>query len=453
MVHRPWSIVHGPSSKQIYHLCNTMHYYSTNNRNHHATLKEAVIRGQAPDKGLYMPERIITLPDTFYQNLKGLSFEEVAFKVGWAMFRDDMELGDLKNIIDNSLHFPMPLVQVEEGIYSLELFHGPTLAFKDVGARFMARLLGHFLKNEDNEVTVLVATSGDTGSAVAHGFLGVPGIKVVILYPSGKVSPLQEKQLTTLGQNITALEVEGSFDDCQALVKQAFADTELNARINLTSANSINIARLIPQSFYYHYAWSQVPKGEDDKVVICVPSGNFGNLTAGLMAKRMGLPVHRFVAATNANDVVPQYLRTGQFTPRASVSTLSNAMDVGNPSNFARMMDLYGNNQEALAKDVVSCAIADDETSATIQEVLQRTGYLLDPHGAVGYLALKRYLKTETATGIFLGTAHPAKFIEVVEAATGQPVEVPEALESLRHKEKLAHKIAPHLEELKRYLA
>ncbi|CAN5178754.1 threonine synthase [soil metagenome] len=429
-----------------------MHYYSTNNRNHHATLKEAVIRGQAPDKGLYMPERIPTLPDTFYHNLRGLPFDEIAFKVAWALFRDDMELGDVRHIVEDSLNFPIPLVKVEPGMYSLELFHGPTLAFKDVGARFMARLLGHFLKNEDREVTVLVATSGDTGSAVAHGFLGVPGIKVVILYPSGKVSPLQEKQLTTLGQNITALEVDGSFDDCQALVKQAFADTELNARINLTSANSINIARLIPQSFYYHYAWSQVPKGEDDKVVVCVPSGNFGNLTAGLIAKRMGLPIHRFVAATNANDVVPQYLKTGLFTPRPSVATLSNAMDVGHPSNFARMMDLYGNSQEALAKDVVPYTITDADTNATIQDVLQRTGYLLDPHGAVSCLALKQYLQQEPATGIFLETAHPAKFIEVVEAATAQPVTVPEALESLRNKTKLAHKISAQLEDLKQYL-
>jgi len=429
-----------------------MHYYSTNNRNHHASLKEAVIRGQAPDKGLYMPERIPTLPETFYQNLKGLPFEEIALKVGWAILREDMELADLKRIVDDSLNFPIPLVPVEEGIYSLELFHGPTLAFKDVGARFMARLLGHFLKNEDKEVTVLVATSGDTGSAVAHGFLGVPGIKVIILYPSGKVSPLQEKQLTTLGQNITALEVEGSFDDCQALVKLAFADAELNKRVNLTSANSINLARLIPQSFYYHYAWSQVPKGEDDRVVVCVPSGNFGNLTAGLIAKRMGLPIHRYIAATNANDVVPQYLLTGEFTPRPSVATCSNAMDVGNPSNFARMMDLYQNNREALAADVVGYTITDAETKAAILEIQQRTGYLTDPHGAVGYLALKQYLKDEPATGIFLETAHPAKFIEVVEEATGSKVIVPEALESLRHKPKLAHKIVAELDELKRYL-
>lgn len=429
-----------------------MHYYSTNNRNHHATLKEAVIRGQAPDKGLYMPERIPTLPDTFYQNLKGLPFDEIALKMGWALLREDMELADLKRIVDDSLNFPIPLVPVEEGIYSLELFHGPTLAFKDVGARFMARLLGQFLKNEDKEITVLVATSGDTGSAVAHGFLGVPGIKVIILYPSGKVTPLQEKQLTTLGQNITALEVEGSFDDCQALVKLAFGDAELNKRVNLTSANSINLARLIPQSFYYHYAWSQVPKGEDDRVVVCVPSGNFGNLTAGLIAKRMGLPIHRYIAATNANDVVPQYLLSGEFTPRPSVSTCSNAMDVGNPSNFARLMDLYQNNREALAADVVGYTITDAETKAAILEIQQRTGYLTDPHGAVGYLALKQYLQNEPATGIFLETAHPAKFIEVVEEATGSKVAVPETLERLRDKPKLAHKIVAELEELKRYL-
>lgn len=429
-----------------------MYYYSTANRQHHASLKEAVIRGQAPDKGLYMPERIAVLPETFYANLKGLPFDEVAFKIAWAMLRDDMELGDVRRIVEDSLNFAIPLVPVEEGIYSLELFHGPTLAFKDVGARFMARLLGHFLKNEDAEVTVLVATSGDTGSAVAHGFLNVPGIRVVILYPSGKVSPLQEKQLTTLGQNITALEVAGSFDDCQALVKLAFADAELNARVNLTSANSINIARLIPQSFYYHYAWSQVPKGQDHKVVVCVPSGNFGNLTAGLMAKRMGLPIHRFIAATNANNVVPEYLQTGQFVPRPSVVTCSNAMDVGNPSNFARMMDLYARNHDALAKDVIGYTITDAETKTALNEILKRTGYLTDPHGAVGYLALKQYLKEEPATGIFLETAHPAKFIEVVEEATRKPVTVPETLASLQHKPKLAHKINAHLEELKAYL-
>lgn len=418
-----------------------MHYYSTNNRGHHATLKEAVTRGQAPDKGLYMPERIPVLADTFYSNLKGLPFEEVAFKVAWALFRDDMELRDLKAIIDDSLNFPIPLVEVEEDIYSLELFHGPTLAFKDVGARFMARLLGHFLKNEDKEVTVLVATSGDTGSAVAHGFLNVPGIRVVILYPSGKVSPLQEKQLTTLGQNITALEVDGTFDDCQALVKLAFSDEQLNKRVNLTSANSINIARLIPQSFYYHYAWSQLPTGKDDKVVVCVPSGNFGNISAGLIAKRMGLPIRRFVAATNANDVVPQYLQTGAYLPRPSIATCSNAMDVGNPSNFARMMDLYDNSHDALANDLVGYAISDTDTKAAIKEIQQRTGYLTDPHGAVGYLALKHYLQLDKATGIFLETAHPAKFIEVVEEATSNKVEVPEALASLQHKPKLAHKI------------
>jgi threonine synthase len=429
-----------------------MYYYSTNNRGHHATLKQAVTSGQAPDKGLYMPQQIPILPETFYANLKGLPFDEIALKVSWALFRNDLELTDLRRIVEDSLNFQIPLVEVEEDIYSLELFHGPTLAFKDVGARFMARLLGHFLKDEDKEVTVLVATSGDTGSAVAHGFLNVPGIRVVILYPSGKVSPLQEKQLTTLGQNITALEVNGSFDDCQALVKLAFADEELNKRVNLTSANSINIARLVPQSFYYHYAWSQLPAGKDDKVVVCVPSGNFGNISAGLIAKRMGLPIHRFVAATNANDVVPQYLQTGTYIPRPSVATCSNAMDVGNPSNFARMMDLYNNDHDALANDLVGYAITDAETKFAVKEIQQRTGYLTDPHGAVGYLALKQYLQTEPGIGIFLETAHPAKFIEVVEEATGNKVEIPEALASLQHLPKLAHKIEADLEALKAHL-
>ncbi len=416
--------------------------YSTNNRQHTATLKEAVVRGQAPDRGLYMPGHIPVLPDTFYHNLKGLPFDEIALKVAWALLRNEIELSDLKRIVDDSMNFPIPLVRVEEGVYSLELFHGPTLAFKDVGARFMARLLGHFLKNADKEVTVLVATSGDTGSAVAHGFLGVPGIRVVILYPSGKVSPLQEKQLTTLGQNITALEVEGTFDDCQVLVKQAFADEELNKRLNLTSANSINIARLIPQSFYYHYAWSQLAENERDKVVVSVPSGNFGNLTAGLLAKRMGLPIHRFVAATNANDIVPKYLQTGRFEPRASVATCSNAMDVGNPSNFARMMDLYGNDREKLSNDVAAYVLNDSDTKTAIAEVLKTAGYWLDPHGAVGYLALKKHLNQEPATGIFLETAHPAKFIEVVEEATGEKVTVPEALGILADKKQLSRKIA-----------
>lgn len=408
-----------------------MAYYSTNDKGYKVSLKEAVLKGQAPKKGLFMPEHIPVLPDTFYHNLGGLSFAEVAFKVGWALFRNDLELKDLQHIVDDALNFDMPVVPVDGNIYALEQFHGPTLAFKDVGARFMARLSAHFLGKNDSEVTVLVATSGDTGSAVANGFLGVPGIKVVILYPSGKVSKIQEQQLTTLGQNITALEVDGTFDDCQALVKQAFVDEDLNDKITLTSANSINIARLIPQSFYYHYAWAQVQQMHPGKqVVFSVPSGNFGNLTAGLIAQRMGLPVKHFVAATNANNVVPEYLTSGKYSPRPSVATISNAMDVGNPSNFARMMDLYDNNLQAIQQNITGYNYTDAQTRETMKAVYQSKGYLLDPHGAVAYRALKEYLGNDTETiGVFLETAHPAKFKDVVEETLGMPIPIPQPLQ------------------------
>lgn len=431
-----------------------MLYYSTHDKDYQVSLKDAVLSGQAPNKGLFMPETIPVLPPSFYENLKGLSFADVALKVGWALFRDDMSLPELQEIVDDALNFEMPVVPVKDNIYTLEQFHGPTLAFKDVGARFMARLTAHFLGNNEQEVTVLVATSGDTGSAVANGFLNVPGIKVVILYPSGKVSQIQEQQLTTLGNNITALEIDGVFDDCQALVKQAFIDEELTSRISLTSANSINIARLIPQSFYYHHAWAQLQeKHPNCEVVFCVPSGNFGNLTAGLIAKRMGLPVKHFVAATNANNVVPQYLESGQFEARASIATISNAMDVGNPSNFARMMDLYNNDHRAICADITGYTYTDAETRETMKEIYDQTGYILDPHGAVGYRALNTYLADRPDTyGVFLETAHPAKFKAEVESTLGINIPLPAQLAKAMQSKKESIKMDNDYDKLKRWL-
>lgn len=432
-----------------------MAYFSTKDKAYKVSLSEAVIKGQAPQQGLFMPEVIPVLPSSFYEGLIGESLPDISLKIAWALFRNDMDLKDLKTIIDDALAIEIPLVQVDEHNYALELFHGPTCAFKDVGARFMARLLGHFLKNSDKQVTVLVATSGDTGSAVANGFLNVPGIDVVILYPSGKVSHIQEQQLTTLGNNITALEVDGVFDDCQALVKQAFTDTELTNSMELTSANSINIARLIPQSFYYHYAWSQLQAQKpNSKPVFSVPSGNFGNLSAGLIAKRMGLPVEHFIAATNANNVVPEYLESGIFSPRPSVATISNAMDVGNPSNFARMMELYHNDVNALRSDLTGYSYTDAETKETMKQVHDNSGYVLDPHGAVAYRALLEYQKHVGAhePGIFLGTAHPAKFKDVVDSTLGIDVELPESLQSTMHKKKEAISMPNNYNAFKQWL-
>lgn len=432
-----------------------MAYFSTKDKAYKVSLSEAVIKGQAPQQGLFMPEVIPVLPSSFYEGLIGESLPDISLKIAWALFRNDMDLKDLKTIIDDALAIDIPLVQVDEHNYALELFHGPTCAFKDVGARFMARLLGHFLKDSDKQVTVLVATSGDTGSAVANGFLNVPGIDVVILYPSGKVSHIQEQQLTTLGNNITALEVDGVFDDCQALVKQAFTDTELTDSMELTSANSINIARLIPQSFYYHYAWSQLQaQMPNSKPVFSVPSGNFGNLSAGLIAKRMGLPVEHFIAATNANNVVPEYLESGIFSPRPSVATISNAMDVGNPSNFARMMELYHNDVNALRSDLTGYSYTDAETKETMKQVYDNSGYVLDPHGAVAYRALLEYQKHVGAhePGIFLGTAHPAKFKDVVDSTLGIDVELPESLQSTMHKKKEAISMANDYNAFKQWL-
>lgn len=406
-----------------------MKYYSTNNKTLTASLEDAVLQGLAPDNGLYMPENIPVLSPDFYRDIHELDFDDIALAVSGAFIGSDIPENELKRIVTQTLTFDAPLVNVENGISALELFHGPTMAFKDFGARFMSQLLRYFASQISREIVILVATSGDTGSAVANGFLGVEGIKVVVLYPSGKVSEIQEKQFTTLGRNITALEVDGTFDDCQRLVKTAFLDSELRDQYFLTSANSINIARLIPQTFYYFYGYARRQR-RDKPVVFSVPSGNFGNLTAGLFAKRMGLPVARFVAATNRNDVVPEYLRDGVMTSRPSVQTISNAMDVGNPSNFARMMDLYQNDVEAVRRDIVGYAFSDPETQAAIAHVSRETGYVLDPHGAVGYLGMKKFLTDSAldANGIFLETAHPAKFREVVEEALGTPIALPDTL-------------------------
>ncbi len=429
-----------------------MRYYSTNKTADWATLEEAVVRGLATDKGLYMPESIKTLPASFFENIDKMTFQEIAYTVADAFFGEDVEAEALKAIVYDTLSFETPVVEVEPSIYSLELFHGPTLAFKDVGGRFMARLLGYFIsKQKGDEVNVLVATSGDTGSAVANGFLGVEGIHVYVLYPKGKVSKIQEVQFTTLGQNITALEIEGVFDDCQALVKQAFMDKELNAHMKLTSANSINVARFLPQAFYYFNAYAELKRqGRHKDIVFCVPSGNFGNITAGLIAKRMGLPIKRFIAANNANDIFLQYLNTGVYTPRASVATIANAMDVGDPSNFVRVLDLYGSHK-AICSEVSGCAYTDEQIADTLAEAFSRTGYLLDPHGACGYRALREQL-TQGEVGVFLETAHPAKFNETVEGITGAIVEIPSPLKAFMDGTKQSVEMNNSFEEFKSYL-
>ncbi|HPN70188.1 MAG TPA: threonine synthase, partial [Saprospiraceae bacterium] len=387
--------------------------YSTNNPSLKADLKEAVLKSLAPDKGLYMPEVIPTLPADFIQALPNLSFQEIAFEVAKTLFQGYIPETDLKNIIERSITFQAPVHMFDDRKGSLELWHGPSLAFKDFGARFMAALMSYFNKENEKKLSILVATSGDTGGAVAFGFLDVPGIEVTILYPKGKVSLLQEKQLTTLGSNIKAIEIDGTFDDCQALVKEAFLDKELNAVYQLSSANSINIARLIPQSFYYFEAFKQL-KSFGDEIVFAVPSGNFGNLTAGLIAKRMGLPVAKFIAATNINKIVPDYLVSGLYEPRTSISTISNAMDVGNPSNFARMFDLYNGDVEAMKKDMVGYYVTDEETKTTLREIYQKYHYVADPHGAVAFKALESYMEGHPqAVGAFFETAHPSKFEDV----------------------------------------
>ena len=403
-------------------------YYSTNGRAPLATLEKAVVKGLAEDRGLYMPERIQRLPDSFFEGIQDMEFHEVACTVAEAFFGEDVDKEVLDTIVRDTLSFDCPAVKVEEGIYALELFHGPTLAFKDVGARFMARLLGHFRSGES--LNVLVATSGDTGSAVANGFLGVEGINVFVLYPKGKVSPIQECQFTTLGRNITALEIDGVFDDCQALVKSAFMDAELNAAMKLTSANSINVARFLPQSFYYFWGYAQMNRsGLADNLVVCTPSGNFGNICAGLFAKRMGLPVKRFIAANNANSVFYDYLRTGVYSPRPSVQTIANAMDVGDPSNFARVIDRYGHDWDAVKADISGATYSDAQIAETIRDVYGRTGYLCDPHGACGYRALAEGLRPGE-TGLFRETAHPAKFKDTVEGIIGAAVAIPDKLQA-----------------------
>ena len=408
-----------------------MKYYSTNRKASDATLEEAVVKGLAADRGLYMPHNIRILPAFFYEQIDQLSFQEIASQVADAFFGEDVPAETLKQIVYDTLSFDVPVVRVKENIYSLELFHGPTLAFKDVGGRFMARLLGYFIRKEGKrQVNVLVATSGDTGSAVANGFLGVEGIHVYVLYPKGKVSEIQEKQFTTLGRNITAVEVDGTFDDCQALVKSAFMDQELNERMQLTSANSINVARFLPQAFYYFYAYAQMKKlGREKELVVCVPSGNFGNITAGLFAKRMGLPVKRFIAANNRNDIFYQYLKTGQYVPKPSVQTIANAMDVGDPSNFARILDLYEGSHDAIASEISGETYTDDQIRETVQLTYDETGYLLDPHGACGYRALSENLQPGEV-GVFLETAHPAKFLHTVEDIIGTDINIPEKLKA-----------------------
>ena len=430
-----------------------MKYYSTNKQASDASLEEAVVKGLASDKGLYMPYEIKPLPKSFFDEIENLSFQEIAYRVADAFFGEDVPAETLKNIVYDTLSFDVPAVKVKDNIYSLELFHGPTLAFKDVGGRFMARLLGYFIRKEGKkEVNVLVATSGDTGSAVANGFLGVEGIHVYVLYPKGKVSEIQEKQFTTLGKNITAIEVDGTFDDCQALVKNAFMDKELNAHMQLTSANSINVARFLPQSFYYFYAYAQMKKqGLADNLVVCVPSGNFGNITAGLFGKKMGLPIKRFIAANNRNDIFYQYLKTGEYNPRPSIATIANAMDVGDPSNFARILDLYGGSHDAIAAEISGETYTDEQISETVQKVYEETGYLLDPHGACGYRALAEDLQPGE-TGVFLETAHPAKFLQTVQSIIGDEVKIPEKLQEFMRGKKLSVPMSKDFASFKEYL-
>ena len=430
-----------------------MRYYSTNGKAPLATLEKAVVKGLAEDRGLYMPERIKPLPQAFFDNIQDMSLQEIAYQVADSFFGEDVDAESLRRIVYDTLSFVIPLVKVEEPIYSLELFHGPTLAFKDVGARFMARLLQYFLKKEGKgTVNVLVATSGDTGSAVANGFLGVEGIHVYVLYPKGKVSPIQECQFTTLGQNITAIEVDGVFDDCQALVKNAFMDEELNAKMQLTSANSINVARFLPQSFYYFHAYAQLKKKlKGEKVVCCVPSGNFGNICSALFGKRMGLPISRFIAANNANDIFYNYLQTGHYEPKPSVQTIANAMDVGDPSNFARILDLYGKSHEAICQDISGATYTDQQIAETMRECLAETGYQLDPHGACGYQALRDGLQ-EDEVGFFLETAHPAKFKQTVDEICGGDVAIPERLQAFMKGTKQSVSMSKDYDEFKRIL-
>ena len=428
-----------------------MKFYSLNNPENQASFKEAVIAGIAPDKGLYFPEKIEALPTDFFDQIETLSNHEIAFQAIHQFVKDDIEDEALQEIIANVLDFDFPVVEIEENVATLELFHGPTMAFKDVGARFMANCLGHFSKGEKTEVTVLVATSGDTGGAVANGFLGVDGVNVVILYPSGKVSDIQERQLTTLGQNIVAMEVNGVFDDCQRMVKTAFLDTEITDHKKLTSANSINIARWLPQLFYFLFAYKQA-KSQGKEIVFSVPSGNFGNICAGMVAQKLGMPVKHFVAATNANKVVPNFLKNGVYEPLPSIATISNAMDVGDPSNFVRIRHLYQDELSSLRDNLSSYSFSDDTTREIMKTIHQNSGYVADPHGAVGYLGLKEYQKVHPDTyGIFLETAHPVKFLDVVEETLAISPDIPTQIQKVMDKEKKSIKI-DNYEGLKSYL-
>lgn len=432
-----------------------MFYYSTNHTAARATLRDAVVRGLAEDRGLYMPEVIKQLPATFWDEIADLSFQDIAYRVADAFFGEDVEAEALRRIVNDTLSFDVPAVRVEDNIFALELFHGPTLAFKDVGARFMARLLQYFTSS----VNVLVATSGDTGSAVANGFLGVEGIHVYVLYPKGKVSPIQECQFTTLGQNITAIEVDGVFDDCQALVKSAFMDQELNAHMRLTSANSINVARFLPQAFYYFYAYAQLRKSgnvsgntsAESNLVVCVPSGNFGNICSALFGHAMGLPVKRFIASNNANDIFYNYLRTGVYSPKPSKQTIANAMDVGDPSNFARILELYKGNHTTITSLISGATYTDDQIAATMRDCYARTGYVLDPHGACGYRALKEQLQAGEV-GIFLETAHPAKFKDTVDRILGIDLPIPEKLQAFMRGQKQSVPMTRHFADFKAFL-
>ncbi|MDR1407277.1 MAG: threonine synthase [Tannerella sp.] len=433
-----------------------MKYYSTNNpAASPVTLEEAVVRSLAGDRGLYMPAHIPVLDKQIIRSLGDMSFHETAGLAAQALFGEDVDRDALTAIVEDTLSFETPVVHVHDSIYSLELFHGPTLAFKDVGARFMARLLARMIRRRgiDRVVHVLVATSGDTGSAVANGFLGVEGIRVLVLYPGGKVSPIQECQFTTLGRNITALEIDGTFDDCQALVKDAFADDDLNARMQLTSANSINVARFLPQSFYYFDACAQLCRaGKAGELIVCVPSGNFGNLAAGLVAARMGLPVKHFIAANNRNRIFVDYLKTGKYVPRPSTPTIANAMDVGHPSNFARIMDLYAHDRDALSRFVSGYAYDDDEIARTMQRVFRDCGYLLDPHGACGYQALNDFRLAPHQTGLFLETAHPAKFKQTVDRILGGNIDIPPRLQAFMHGRKQSIPLGPDFAGFKAFL-
>jgi threonine synthase len=429
-----------------------MLYYSTNNLSPKVDFKEATIKGQAPDKGLYFPETIPVLPGKFLDNLSGYSKEDIAFNIIQPYTGVTIPEQELRDIIAETVDFEFPLIKLNDSIFSFELFHGPTLAFKDVGARFMSRCLGYFVKNQGKKITVLVATSGDTGGAVANGFYGIDGIEVVILYPSGQVSSIQELQLTTLGKNIKTLEINGSFDDCQEMVKQAFIDKDLNNKIFLTSANSINVARWLPQQFYYFFALQQW-ENKENPPVISVPSGNFGNICAGLLAHRSGLPAQHFIAACNANDVVTDYLETGTYKTKKSVSTISNAMDVGSPSNFIRILELFHHQFGDLKNVLSSYSISDEETKITIKEVFNNFKYLADPHGAVGYLALKKYLQTHPGEkGIFLETAHPVKFYDVVEPVIQEKIKLPDSIKSLLKSKKKAIVMEAKYDDLKEFL-